>query len=152
MDLNFIKSVFASVEIILWLVKRFIHSFIYFWLCWVFIAAYGLSPVNWEGGSALHCGAGLFTAVAAFVAQALGCAGFTVCCSQALEHRLCGCSTWRVFQDQGMLLYSWKECLFSCFQMECSICLSTASVCLMCHSKSLFPYWFSLWCLVSCYC
>ena len=36
--------------------------------------------------------------------------------------------------------------------MECSICLSTASVCLMCHSKSLFPYWFSLWCLVSCYC
>ena len=33
--------------------KKIFFSFIYFWLCWVFIAAQGLSLVTASGGSSL---------------------------------------------------------------------------------------------------
>ena len=46
-----------------------IMLFIYFWLCWVFLAARGLSLVAGSGGySSLWC-AGFFTAVASLVAE-----------------------------------------------------------------------------------
>jgi len=43
------------------LLKKYIYIFIYFWLCWVFIDAYGLSLVVVSGGYSLgawtsHCG------------------------------------------------------------------------------------------------
>ena len=35
---------------------NFIHLFIYFWLCWVFVSVRGLSPVAASGGhSSLQC-------------------------------------------------------------------------------------------------
>ena len=70
--------------------------FFYFWLCWVFIAARGLSLVVVSGGySSLHCGG-----FSCYGARALGVRASVVaahrlssCGSQALEHRLSSCGT-----------------------------------------------------------
>ena len=56
----------------------FIHLFIlfiYFWLCWVFVAAHGLSLVA-RAGATLHCGA-----------RASHCSDFSCCRAQALGAR-----------------------------------------------------------------
>ena len=42
--------------ILIFLKNKFIYLFIYFWLCWVFVAARGLSLVA-ESGGTLCCGA-----------------------------------------------------------------------------------------------
>ena len=48
----------------------FKNLFIYFWLCWVFIAAGGLSLVAASGGcSSLRCTQGLLIAVASLVVE-----------------------------------------------------------------------------------
>ena len=52
-----------------------INLFIYLWLCWVFIAAWGLSLVA-VSGATLHCGA-----------QASRCGGFSCCGARALGMR-----------------------------------------------------------------
>ena len=45
-------------------------SFIYlFWLCWVFLAAHGLSPVAESWGYSLVAVLGLLTVVASLVAE-----------------------------------------------------------------------------------
>ena len=49
------------------------NKFIYFWLCWVFVAACGLSLVV-ASGATLRCGA-----------QASHCGGFSCCRARALE-------------------------------------------------------------------
>ena len=51
---------------------NFIYLFIYFWLCWVFAAACGLSPVA-ASGATLHCGA-----------WASHCGGLSRCRARAL--------------------------------------------------------------------
>ena len=38
---------------------------------------------------------------------------------------------------------TWKEWVFCCFWMECSIKINPSS--LMHHLKPVFPYWFSVW-------
>ena len=65
------------------------YLFIYFWLCWVFIAACGLSPVA-ASVRASHC-----SGFSCCRAQALGARasvvvarGLSSCGSWALEHRL----------------------------------------------------------------
>ena len=59
--------------------KVFKFNLIWFWLCWVFVAARGLSLVAANRGFSC-CGA-----------QAPECMGFSSCGSQALEHRLRSC-------------------------------------------------------------
>ena len=88
--------------------------FIYFWLCWVFVAAHRLSLVA-VSGATLHCsactsrcggfsccGAQAALGVRASVVAAHGlssCGSWAVerrlssCGSQALEHRLSGCGS-----------------------------------------------------------
>ena len=44
------------------------YLFIYFWLCWIFVAAHRLSLVA-ASGATLHCGARASTAVASLVAE-----------------------------------------------------------------------------------
>ena len=67
---------------------------IYFWLCWVFVVAHGLSLVVVSrayfscGAWASHCGG--FSSCGA---QALGCHGFSSFGSRALVHRLSSCGT-----------------------------------------------------------
>ena len=67
---------------------------IYFWLCWVFVIAHGLSLVAVSraysscGAWASHCGG-----FACCRAQALGCQGFRSFSSRALVHRLSSCGT-----------------------------------------------------------
>ena len=59
--------------------KLFVCLFIYFWLCWVFVAARGLSLVVVSGGySLLQC-------------TGSRCAGFSSCGLWALERRLSSC-------------------------------------------------------------
>ena len=59
--------------------SEFVFNFIWFWLCWVFVAAHGLSLVAASGGCS--------------VLRSTGCtrAGFSSCGSRALEHRLSSC-------------------------------------------------------------
>ena len=45
------------------------YLFIYFWLCWVFVAARGLSPVGASGGYSLVAVHGLRTEIASLVAE-----------------------------------------------------------------------------------
>ena len=77
-------------------------NFIYFWLCWVFVAACGLSLVVASGGyscccaQASHCGGfsccgarALGTRASVVVAH-----GLSSCGSRALERRLSSCGAW----------------------------------------------------------
>ena len=50
------------------LLNPFIHSFIY-WLCWVFVAAHGLSLVAASGGYSFVAVHGLLLAVASLVVE-----------------------------------------------------------------------------------
>ena len=78
--------------------------FIYFWLCWVFVAAWTFLYAEQRAGAALYCGAGASHRGAfSCGAQALGrCVsvaaahGLRSFGSQALEHRLnsCGSRAW----------------------------------------------------------
>ena len=72
--ISFSTSLVSSFYIIL-----FIYVLIYFWLCWVFVAALAFSSLI-PGFSC--CGA-----------QALACVGFSSCGCRALEHRLSGWGT-----------------------------------------------------------
>ena len=54
---------FSSFSIVIFLK---INLFIYFWLCWVFVAARGLSLVAASGGYAVH---GLLIVVASLVVE-----------------------------------------------------------------------------------
>ena len=66
-----------------------INLFIYFWLCWVFVGAQGLSLAAASGGySSLRC--------AGFSLRwllLLWSTGFSSCGSWALERRLSSCGT-----------------------------------------------------------
>ena len=69
--------------------------FIYFWLCWVFVAARGLSLVAVRGGySSLTCTG--FSLWWLLLLQSTGSrsAGFSSCGSRALERRLSSCGAW----------------------------------------------------------
>ena len=85
---------------------------IYFWLCWVFIAAMGFSLVAASWGYSLVVGSGLLTGVASLVtdhglsgvqAWAVVVHGLSSCSSWAPEHRLNGCGTW------AWLLHSMRD-------------------------------------------
>ena len=60
--------------------------FIYFWLCWVFIAVRGLSLVVASGGFSCSRARALGTWASVVVAR-----GLSSCGSLALEHRLSSC-------------------------------------------------------------
>ena len=64
--------------------------FIYFWLCWVFVALRGLSLVGASGGYSLLWCVG-FSLWWLLLLQGTRCAGFSSCGSWALEHRLSSC-------------------------------------------------------------
>ena len=72
--------------------NRFIYLFIYFGLCWVFVAVHRLSLVvaSW-GYSLLWCVG--FSLWWLLLLQSMGSrhAGFSSCVSQALESRLSSC-------------------------------------------------------------
>ena len=66
--------------------------FIYFWLCWVFVAVHGLSLVVAKGGySLLRCTA--FSLRWLLLLRSMGsrCTGFSSCGMLALERRLSSC-------------------------------------------------------------
>ena len=68
------------------------YLFIYFWLCWVFVALCGLSLAAVSGGySSLRCAG--FSLQWLLLLQSTGsrCAGFSSCSLQALERRLSSC-------------------------------------------------------------
>ena len=69
-----------------------IHLFIYFWLCWVFVAARGLSLVVASGGYSLLWCVG-FSLQWLLLLRSTGsrCVGFSSCSSWALESRLSSC-------------------------------------------------------------
>ena len=77
----------------------FIYLFIYFWLCWVFVAARGLSLVAASGGySSLRCAGFSLHWLLLLCSRALGAwasvvvaRGLSSCDSRALEHRLSSC-------------------------------------------------------------
>ena len=80
----------------------FISLFLYFWLCWVFVAARGLSLVVVSratlcyGTQASHCGGFSCCGAQALGAQAsvvVAC-GLSSCGSRALERKLSSCGTW----------------------------------------------------------
>ena len=72
--------------------KLFIYLFIYFWLCWVFVAVCRLSLVAASGGySLLQCMG--FSLWWLLLLRSMGSrhTGFSSCGSRALEHRLSSC-------------------------------------------------------------
>ena len=72
------------------------YYFIYFCLCWVFIAAQTFSLVGESGGYSLVMVCGLLILVASLVAEHrfYMARGLSRCGSRALEHRLYSCGTW----------------------------------------------------------
>jgi hypothetical protein len=73
---------------VIFVVRR---HFVYFWLCWVFFAACGLSlAVASRGYSLVAVGRLLIAGFSCFGVWAPGLAGFSICGYQALElwHRL----------------------------------------------------------------
>ena len=79
---------------------KFISLCIYLWLCWVFLAARGLSLVVVSGGYSLRCSApaSYGSGFSCCGARALGTRasvvmahGLSSCGSRALEHRLSSC-------------------------------------------------------------
>ena len=55
-EFTFVSSFVVKLNILTFLKKKNIYLFIYFWLCWVFVAVCGLSLVAASGGySSLHC-------------------------------------------------------------------------------------------------
>ena len=71
------------------------YYFIYFCLCWVFIAAQTFSLVGESGGYSLVMMCGLLILVASLVAEHrfYMARGLSRCGSRALEHRLYSCGT-----------------------------------------------------------
>ena len=68
--------------------------FIYFWLCWVFVAACGLSLVVASGGySSLRCAGFSLWWLLLLWSTGCRCTGFSCCGSPALERRLSSCGT-----------------------------------------------------------
>ena len=76
-----------------WLLMRiFFKKFIYFWLCWVFVAVHELSLVAVRGGySSFRCTG--FSLWRLLLLRSMGSrhVGFSSCGSQALECRLSSC-------------------------------------------------------------
>ena len=72
-----------------------INLFIYlFWLCWVFVAARGLSLVVVSGGySLLQCAGFSLRWLLLLWSMGSRRVGFSSCGSWALEHRLSSCGT-----------------------------------------------------------
>ena len=95
-----VDSPVSSMEYTLWLPSCcffFIHLFyfIYFWLCWVFIAVCGLSLVVVNGGySSMQCTG--FSLWWLLLLRSTGCryAGFSSCGSRVLECSLSSCGAW----------------------------------------------------------
>ena len=65
----------------------FTVTFMYFWLCWVFVATHGLSLVMESRGSSLVLVRGLLIAEASLVTEHR----LSSCGSWALENRLSSC-------------------------------------------------------------
>ena len=63
------NTVATIMQILLFLINLFIYLFIYFWLCWVFVAVRGLFSSCGEQGLLFVVVCGLFTAVASLVAE-----------------------------------------------------------------------------------
>ena len=78
------------------LIISFFFFFFNFWLCWVFVAACGLSQVVVSRGYSLLAARGLSycSGFSCDRAQALECVGFCSCSSQALECGLSSCGAW----------------------------------------------------------
>ena len=76
--------------------------FIYFWLCWVFVANAGFSLVEVSRGYSLTVVHRLLIVVASFVVEhrLYRAKGLRSCGSQVLEHSLSGCGA------QALLLHS----------------------------------------------
>ena len=73
---------------------KYIYLFIYFWVCWVFVAVHGLSLVAVSGGySSLRC-SGL-SLQWPLPSRSMGSrrTGFSSCGTRALEPRLSSCGT-----------------------------------------------------------
>ena len=69
--------------------------FIYFWLCWVFVAACGLSLVAVSRGySSLRCVGFSLRWLLLLCSTGSRCTGVSSCGSQALERRLSSCDAW----------------------------------------------------------
>ena len=82
-----------------------IHLFIYFWLCWVFIAARGLSLVAASGGcSWLRCAGFSLRWLLLFQSMDSRHTGFSGCGTRAsvvVAHRLSCSAACGIFPDQG---------------------------------------------------
>ena len=73
--------------------NKFIYLFIYFWLCWVFIAACGLSlVVASRGYSSLWCAGFSLSWLLLLWSTGSRHAGFSSCGTQAQQLWLTGCS------------------------------------------------------------
>ena len=69
--------------------------FIYFWLCWVFVAVRGLSLVAASGGySSLWCSGFSLRWLLLLRSTGSRCVGFSSCGSWALGRRLGSCGSW----------------------------------------------------------
>ena len=65
---------------------------IYFGLCWVFVAARGLSLVAWSGGcSSVRCAGFSLRWLLLLPSTGSRRAGFSACGTRALEYRLSSC-------------------------------------------------------------
>ena len=72
----------------------FFFNFFNFWLCWVFVAACGLSLVVVSGDySLLRCAGFSLRRLLLLWGMGSRRAGFSSCGSEALEHRLSSCGT-----------------------------------------------------------
>ena len=71
--------------------KNLFYLFIYFWLCWVFVAARGLSLVAGGGYSSLRCAGCSLRGCLLLRSTGSRHVGFSSCGSWALELRLSSC-------------------------------------------------------------
>ena len=77
------------------LINLFYLFIYYFWLCWVFVAAFGLSLVAASGGYfSLQCSGFALQWLLLLRSTGSRCVGFSSCGSRALERRLSSCDPW----------------------------------------------------------
>ena len=80
-----------SLQVFFLFLNKFIY-FIYFWLCWVFVAAHGLSLVAASRGySSLRCAGFSLWWLLLLRSAVSRRMGFSSCGFQALERRLSSC-------------------------------------------------------------
>ena len=126
-----VSGVQQSDSVILYMYLFFyLKNFIYLWLCWVFVAAWGLSLLRWVGATPVVVSR-LLTVVASLVASTGSrLLGFSSC-----THRLSSCGPQALEQGTAIVAHGLGS------RLVCGIFLNQESDCVPCIGRQALNHW-----------